>query len=237
MNIKAGKLSVVLLLIFSFSISLLFTGCVANFKKDSKNETKKETTQTVYCNNCGEPANEVTKYCPKCGEEAKWVSDKPSTDETSKNKTQNKEESKEQNKNEVKNNYDTSKSNPKQNSQINYKAKYLSKLSQLEDIYENPDNAYEWSSTGDAAQAEYERYQAWDDMLNEIYALLKTQLSSSEMKALKNEEINWINYRDKTAENDARDFEGGSNYSVVYNGSLATTTKDRCYELVNNYMK
>ena len=212
MNIKADKLSVVLLLIFSFSISLLFTGCVANFKKDSKNESKKETTQTVYCNNCGEPSNEVTKYCPKCGEEAKWVSDKPSTDETSK-------------------------TNSEQNSQINYKAKYLSKLSQLEDIYENPDNAYEWSSTGDAAQAEYERYQAWDDMLNEIYALLKTQLSSSEMKALKNEEINWINYRDKTAENDARDFEGGSNYSVVYNGSLATTTKDRCYELVNNYMK
>lgn len=212
MNIKAVKLSVVLLLIFSFSISLLFTGCVANFKKDSKNESKKETTQTVYCNNCGEPSNEVTKYCPKCGEEAKWVSDKPSTDETSK-------------------------TNSEQNSQINYKAKYLSKLSQLEDIYENPDNAYEWSSTGDAAEAEYERYQAWDDMLNEIYALLKTQLSSSEMKALKNEEINWINYRDKTAENDARDFEGGSNYSVVYNGSLATTTKDRCYELVNNYMK
>ncbi len=212
MNIKAVKLSVVLLLIFSFSISLLFTGCVANFKKDSKNESKKETTQTVYCNNCGEPSNEIPKYCPKCGEEAKWVSDKPSTDETSK-------------------------TNSEQNSQINYKAKYLSKLSQLEDIYENPDNAYEWSSTGDAAQAEYERYQAWDDMLNEIYALLKTQLSSSEMKALKNEEINWINYRDKTAENDARDFEGGSNYSVVYNGSLATTTKDRCYELVNNYMK
>ena len=103
MNIKAGKLSVVLLLIFSFSISLLFTGCVANFKKDSKNESKKETTQTVYCNNCGEPSNEITKYCPKCGEEAKWVSDKPSTDETSKNKDQNKE----QNKNEIKNNYDT----------------------------------------------------------------------------------------------------------------------------------
>ena len=233
MNIKAVKLSVVLLLIFSFSISLLFTGCVANFKKDSKNESKKETTQTVYCNNCGEPSNEVTKYCPKCGEEAKWVSDKPSTDETSKNKDQNKE----QNKNEIKNNYDTSKSNPKQNSQINYKAKYLSKLSQLEDIYENPDNAYEWSSTGDAAEAEYERYQAWDDMLNEIYALLKTQLSSSEMKALKNEEINWIHYRDKTAENTAYVYEGGSDYSAVYNNSLATTTKVRCYELVNNYMK
>ena len=90
MNIKAVKLSVVLLLIFSFSISLLFTGCVANFKKDSKNEIKKETTQTVYCNNCGEPSNEITKYCPKCGEEAKWVSDKPSTDETSKNKDKNK---------------------------------------------------------------------------------------------------------------------------------------------------
>lgn len=115
--------------------------------------------------------------------EAKWLSDKPSTDETSKKKEQNKEKNK--NKEQVKNNYNTSESTPKQNRQINYKAKYLSKLSQLEDVYENPDNAYDWSTTGDAAQAEYERYQAWDDMLNEIYSLLKTQLSSSEMKALK----------------------------------------------------
>ena len=235
MNIKASKISIVLLLISSLLISLLFTGCVANFKKDNTKESKNETSQIVYCDNCGEPSNEITKYCSKCGKEAKWLSDKPSTDETSKKKEQNKEKNK--NKEQVKNNYNTSESTPKQNRQINYKAKYLSKLSQLEDIYENPDNAYDWSTTGDAAQAEYERYQAWDDMLNEIYSLLKTQLSSSEMKALKNEEINWINYRDKTAENDARDFDGGSNYSVVYNGSLATTTKDRCYELVNNYMK
>ena len=231
MNMKGGKLSIILLLIFSLSLSLLFTGCIANFKKDNKNETKKETTQTVYCSNCGEAANEITKYCPKCGQEAKWLSEKPSTDEISKNKNDSKEETKEENKNQVKNNYDTSNPTPKQPSYTNYKAKYLSKLSQLEDTYGNPSNGY------NSAEAEYQRYQAWDDMLNEIYALLKTQLSSSEMKALKNEEINWIHYRDKTAENTAYVYEGGSDYSAVYNNSLATTTKDRCYELVNNYMK
>ena len=75
------------------------------------------------------------------------LSDKPSTDETSKKKEQNKEKNK--NKEQVKNNYNTSESTPKQNRQINYKAKYLSKLSQLEDVYENPDNAYDWSTTGE----------------------------------------------------------------------------------------
>ena len=35
MNIKASKISIVLLLISSLLISLLFTGCVANFKKDN----------------------------------------------------------------------------------------------------------------------------------------------------------------------------------------------------------
>ena len=48
MNIKASKISIVLLLISSLLISLLFTGCVANFKKDNTKESKNETSQIVY---------------------------------------------------------------------------------------------------------------------------------------------------------------------------------------------
>ena len=98
MNIKASKISIVLLLISSLLISLLFTGCVANFKKDNTKESKNETSQIVYCDNCGEPSNEITKYCSKCGKEAKWLSDKPSTDETSKRKNKIKKKIKIKNK-------------------------------------------------------------------------------------------------------------------------------------------
>ena len=46
-------------------------------------------------------------------------------------------------------------------------------------------------------------------MLNEIYALLKVQLTESEMKELKSKQLNWVKYRDKTAENEAYAESGG----------------------------
>ena len=86
-------------------------------------------------------------------------------------------------------------------------------------------------------EAENTIYKSWDDMLNEIYNLLKTQLTEDEMKKLQEEEIEWINYRDETAKNESKEFEGGTIYPIMYTSSLTKTTKNRCYELVNNYMK
>ena len=74
-------------------------------------------------------------------------------------------------------------------------------------------------------------------MLNEIYNLLKVQLSKEEMDELTNKQISWIEYRDKTAENESATFGMGSFATVQYNSTLARVTKERCYELVNNYMK
>ena len=62
------------------------------------------------------------------------------------------------------------------------------------------DYLYESGVTIDLVEAEGIRIKRWDDMLNEIYALLKVQLTESEMKELKNKQINQIKYRDKTAE-------------------------------------
>lgn len=39
-------------------------------------------------------------------------------------------------------------------------------------------------------------HKEWDDELNNIYGILKVQLSSSDMKKLQNEEIQWIKDRD-----------------------------------------
>ena len=115
---------------------------------------------------------------------------------------------------------------------------YINKLNSVEASMSDLDYLYESGTTLDLVEAEGIRLKRWDDMLNEIYALLKVQLTESEMKELKSKQLNWIKYRDKTAENEAyAESGGGSLYNVVYNGSLARLTKERCYELVNIYMK
>ena len=99
------------------------------------------------------------------------------------------------------------------------------------------DYLYESGVTAQMNEAEATKLGRWDNMLNEIYSLLKTQLTESEMKELKSKQISWIEYRDRTANNESNESGGGSLSGVVYNSSLARLTKERCYELVNTYMK
>lgn len=130
----------------------------------------------------------------------------------------------------------TETSNKEDEEKKNYKEEYLKKLNSL-DKYLETSVSEGTGTTIEMKEAENTRYKSWDDMLNEIYNLLKTQLTEDEMKKLQEEEINWIKYRDETAENASKKFEGGTLQSVEYVSSLAKTTKNRCYELVNNYMR
>ena len=118
-----------------------------------------------------------------------------------------------------------------------YKEEYINKLNSTEKGMSDLDYLYKNGTNGELVEAEYTRLKRWDNMLNEIYSLLKTQLTESQMNELKSKQRSWIEYRDKTAENEASENRGGSLYYVVYNGSLARLTKERCYELVNTYMK
>ncbi|WP_315081817.1 lysozyme inhibitor LprI family protein [uncultured Clostridium sp.] len=85
-----------------------------------------------------------------------------------------------------------------------------------------------------AARQEYER---WDNALNEIYSVLQKQLSSDDMNKLKNEEIKWISYRDDESKKASLQYKGGTAEPLIYGMALAQTTKERCYELVEKYMK
>lgn len=119
-----------------------------------------------------------------------------------------------------------------------YKQKYINKLDDIEISLSDLDYLYQNGITSELLEAEGIKLVRWDDMLNEIYGLLKVQLSESEMSALRTKQLNWIKYRDKTAENEAKNEAGdGTLYLVVYNSALARLTKERCYELVNIYMK
>lgn len=79
-------------------------------------------------------------------------------------------------------------------------------------------------------------YEMYDEVLNEIYALLKKELSPEVMKNLQTEQIKWIEHKEDTANKEASKFKGGTFEFVAYYISLYESTKSKCYELVNNYM-
>ncbi|MCE5221520.1 MAG: lysozyme inhibitor LprI family protein [Clostridium sp.] len=81
-----------------------------------------------------------------------------------------------------------------------------------------------------------ESYDMYDEVLNEIYSLLKEKLSQDTMRNLQAEEIKWIKQKEDTANKSASQYKGGTFEFVAYNMSLYESTKNRCYELVNNYM-
>ena len=115
--------------------------------------------------------------------------------------------------------------------------KYFQKLHQIEASLSDLDYLIKDGVTSDLIEAESERYERWDDALNEIYGVLKTQLSESEMNALREKQRSWIAYRDRTANAERVKFEGGSAAPLAYLGTMATLTEERCYELVEGYMR
>jgi uncharacterized protein YecT (DUF1311 family) len=116
------------------------------------------------------------------------------------------------------------------------KQRYLDKLAAVEASFSDLQPYYDNGSTYDLNIASGEEYTRWDRALNEIWAQLKLDMPANEFEVLKQAQRNWITDRDRKAELDAADWEGGTGYTMIYNGSLAETTKRRCYELVNQYM-
>ncbi|AKN34129.1 hypothetical protein Ccar_05450 [Clostridium carboxidivorans P7] len=116
------------------------------------------------------------------------------------------------------------------------KQQYENKLANIENSLKYLDEKEASGTTADMRTSVNERYKKWDAALNEIYGVLKGQLSANDMKNLQSEEIQWISNRDAKAEKSASEMKGGSMESVLYTGSLAATTRSRCYELVEKYM-
>lgn len=117
------------------------------------------------------------------------------------------------------------------------KKKYIDKLNTIEaGIKKDFPNSYS-DTTVKMKEALGEAYKRWDDVLNEIYGDLKKELKPDVMKELKNEQINWITYRDNTAKKESEEFKGGTLEGVQYIESMGRVTKERCYELVEKYMR
>ena len=75
---------------------------------------------------------------------------------------------------------------------------YLEKLNELEtNLNESLKERYDSGITQQMLEAGSEEFEKWDNMLNEIYSILKEQLTTEEMDKLTAEELNWINGRDE----------------------------------------
>lgn len=126
---------------------------------------------------------------------------------------------------------------PRKVETVSNQNKYFDKLNQIEIGLKELDYLYVDGITYKMLEGEIEHYERWDDALNEIYGVLKTTLTTSEMENLRNEQRNWILYRDYEAEVAAKEFEGGTFEEVTLISVKQQLTKDRCYTLVENYMK
>ena len=119
------------------------------------------------------------------------------------------------------------------------KQKYIEKLDNIQkELDAMPDKKDSDKGVTNAMKNYYGvSYEKYDDALNEIYALLKKELSPEVMAELKTEQLQWIEEKEEKAEKERLKYEGGTFENVAWYISLYESTKDRCYELVEEYMK
>ena len=65
----------------------------------------------------------------------------------------------------------------------------------------------------------------WDAELNYVYQQLKATLTEEEFQLLKEEELEWIEYRDQQADAAAEEWAGGSGMPMAVNSALSEVTK------------
>ena len=77
----------------------------------------------------------------------------------------------------------------------------------------------------------YEIYCVWDDLLNELWAILKDTLDETTMNTLLEEQRAWITMKEDEVKKAGEIFGGGSMAPLASNQKGAELTKTRVYEL------
>lgn len=115
------------------------------------------------------------------------------------------------------------------------KEDYLKKLNEtkteMDELKPTDDSTYAMKNL------EGERFDVWDGLLNEIYQVIEKQLPAEEMEQLRIEQREWITHRDNSAKEASLKFEGGTQEQLEYVIVLNQLTEERCFELVEDYMK
>lgn len=75
----------------------------------------------------------------------------------------------------------------------------------------------------------------WETEMNSVYTQIMECLNADEQQALAKNQRQWMNDRDAQAEKAAPNSSGGSIESAEYTASLASSTRQRAYDLLESY--
>lgn len=206
---------------------LAFLAACGNSSEDTNSTVKKENENASATQNTKKDSIESDSK----EDASKTVNTDPGTDETEKSVTKNKVDTSDTS------NKESKKEEVSINKTVSLKEEYLKKL---EDTKKNTDqirNNPIDDTTFALKKVEGDVFDTWDGMLNEIYGVLKKQLSSGEMEQLKKEQREWITHRDETAKEESLKYKGGTAEQLEYVKVENNLTIDRCFELVKKYMK
>ena len=113
---------------------------------------------------------------------------------------------------------------------------YRKRLAELENRIQKNREAQTASNNSNSAKTLADsELKLWDNELNLIYNAVKDDLDDGEAADLVEEERAWIRERDRKAIDAAKASAGGSLESVEYTASLADSTRERAYELLDRY--
>jgi len=84
----------------------------------------------------------------------------------------------------------------------------------------------------DMNELSYEIYTVWDDVLNDVWGILKDTLDEEAMNDLLEEQREWIADKEAKAQEAGAEFAGGSMEAMVVNMKASELTKERVYDLV-----
>ncbi|MGU8452420.1 lysozyme inhibitor LprI family protein [Clostridium perfringens] len=120
------------------------------------------------------------------------------------------------------------------------KSEYLQKMKKIDSESEKLDKEYD--SDRGSTQAGMngisgEQAKLYDNELNEIYDYLKQNLSKEKAKELEKSEMAWIKEKESNIAEIKKQYEGGSVTPLMVNSEVAKESKERCYYLIDNYMK
>lgn len=110
-----------------------------------------------------------------------------------------------------------------------YKKHFAEIDSQMEALRNQAVSTYDMKTTLE------NEWKLWDSELNNIYGIIKGNLPEDQVEALVKDERAWIASRDAKAAESAGKYEGGTMESVEYLASMANSTRERVYYLVEQY--
>src|SRR5690625_23672 len=118
-----------------------------------------------------------------------------------------------------------------------WKEEFLAKFDELEEISQREiASAQQGDSFSMYVNEVYDRADQWDVYMNEVYQILKENMSEADFALLKQEQSAWLQHKEQEMADDAISFENtGQAGSEPRAWIHYDQTRDRCYDLVNDY--